>query len=174
MTNSNKLEVIRASLELYPLTQNMARFYVYELSRCCGQGSKEWSIPENGLYDSFDFKRYFLEDNREAYIIKYDDEYAGFALLNQETTSKTSRWNMGEFFILARFQKRGLGKIVAGILWDKHPGVWEVCVIPENISALKFWRKAIEDYGPNRLEEDVKRIEFDKHQPNRIVFTFET
>ena len=62
------------------------------------------ATPENGLYKSFDFKNYFEEPSRKAYLVKIYDEIAGFVLLNQATEDATNTWNMGKFFIIAKFQ----------------------------------------------------------------------
>lgn len=50
------LKIETATLDDYPIIQNMARFYVYELSRDCGFISEDWALPPDGLYESFDFK----------------------------------------------------------------------------------------------------------------------
>lgn len=61
------IHIIEATLNDYPRIQNMARLYVYELSRECGSISSDWAMPEDGLYESFDFKNYFEESSRKAY-----------------------------------------------------------------------------------------------------------
>lgn len=161
-----------ASISDYPMIQNMARFYVYDLSKECGHISDDWGLPEDGLFESFDFKNYFEENTRKAYLVKVYDDAAGFILLNQAVTCKDSDWNVGEFFILGRYQRHGVGKIAAEKIWQMHPGKWEVSVIPENISALKFWENTISKFTANVFEKETKLIDFDKDQPKRIIFSF--
>ena len=93
------VSIIQATMGDYPFIQNMARFYVYDLSRDCGSISSDWAIPEDGLYESFDFKNYFEEPSRKAYLVKVYDEIAGFVLLNQATEDATNTWNMGKFLL---------------------------------------------------------------------------
>lgn len=50
--------LVEATLKDYPLIQNMARFYVYDLSRDCGFISKDWALSTDGLYECFDLKHY--------------------------------------------------------------------------------------------------------------------
>ena len=52
-------------------------------------------------------------------------------------------WNMGEFFVLAKFQGQGVGSQVAKQIVKEHPGKWSVAVMPENIypSPLKVLEK---------------------------------
>lgn len=174
--NEQKLRLVPAKLTDYPTVQNLARFYVYEMSGECGLKSSDWACPTDGLYESFDFKHYFTESNRKAYIVKVDEEIAGFALLYQTDVESNARWNIGEFFILARFQRCGIGQLAAQQIWQYHPGIWEVTVIPENQRALQFWRKVIKSTVNSNFVEETKLKEgrADPEQPYRIFFTFDT
>ena len=67
------IRIIPANLTDYPVIQNLARFYVYDLSRYCGFISKDWAIPKDGLYECFDFKKYFEDDDKKAYLVKLED-----------------------------------------------------------------------------------------------------
>jgi predicted acetyltransferase len=80
---------------------------------------------------------------------------------------------MGEFFILAKFQGKGVATCVAHQLWSAHPGLWEVSVIPENVKALNFWRKAVSRFNNGDYLEKVCKVTYDAHQPNRHVFSFQ-
>lgn len=168
------LKILPATLEDYPLVQNMARFYVYDLSRECGFISEDWACPSDGLYTSFDFKCYFEDPSKRAYLIKVAHELAGFVLLDQGGNFPETQWNMGEFFILAKFQGKGIAQSVAHQLWNMHPGSWEISVIPENIKALKFWRKALSGFGQGNYLEKVCEVNYDSHQPRRHILSFQT
>lgn len=152
----------------------MARFYVYDLSKYCGFSSKDWAIPADGLYESFDFKHYFEDPTRKAFLIKVNEDLAGFVLLNQIGRLPETQWNMGEFFILGRFQGKHIGRNVAQQIWNLHPGLWEVSVIPDNLPALSFWRSAIADYTQGLYSERIMSVNHDEHQPNRVIFAFDT
>lgn len=169
-----KILIIQATMGDYPRIQNMARFYVYDLSRDCGSISSDWAIPEDGLYESFDFKNYFKEPSRKAYLVKVYDEIAGFVLLNQATEDSTNNWNMGEFFIIAKFQGVGIATRVAKQVWNMYPGRWEVSVIPNNKSALKFWEKSISEFTYGAFNRKIKEVKYDEHCPRRIIFEFDT
>lgn len=168
------ISIEETSMEAYPLFVKMGQFYEYEMSRYCGW---PWE-GENGGYPSshllHNFKTYFEDPSRKAYLIKVYNEIAGFALLNKATEEEASQWNMGEFFILAKFQGQGIGQTGAHRLWKKHPGPWEVAVIPENKSAVTFWEKAIDRYTNSSFKKTLKQVSYDDHQPQRIVFLFNT
>lgn len=166
------ITIALATLSDYPMIQNMARFYVYDLSRECGFISSDWAIPADGLYESFDFKDYFQDLDKQAFLIKVNEEIAGFALLNENGIIPDTEWNMGEFFILAKFQGKGIGAYVAQRIWNEHPGNWEVSVIPENKNAANFWRRIIQSYSKSTFYESIQTVDYDIDQPQRIVFTF--
>jgi predicted acetyltransferase len=168
------LNIVEATLDDYPTIQNMARFYVHDLSRECGFISEDWACPTDGLYESFDFKIYFEDPTRKAFLIKVGNELAGFALLNQVGRYHDTTWNMGEFFILAKFQGKGLAYLAASELWKMHPGLWEVSVIPENSRALLFWRKTILNMTAGDYQEEIKTVKYDTHEAKRIIFRFDS
>lgn len=168
------ISIIEATLDDYPLVQNMARFYVYDLSRDCGHISSDWAIPENGLYECFDFKNYFEDSSCKAYLVKVYDEIAGFVLLNQATKNPVNIWNMGQFFIIAKFQREGIATRVAHDIWKMHPGKWEVSVIPENKTALVFWEKVIRKFTHGSFIKQIKIVTHDVDQPRRVIFEFDT
>ena len=169
-----KPTVIQGTVSDYPTIQNMARFYVYDMSRYCGFISDEWNFPKDGLYESHDFKKYFTDKTREAFLVKIEDELVGFVLLNKIGTLPDTKWNMGEFFIVAKFQGKGIAQDVTHQIWKTHPGKWEVSVIPENDRALNFWRKTITHFTNGHYHEAIKEIDYDNSQPKRYILSFDT
>lgn len=168
------IKITPATVSDYPMIQNMARFYVYDLSRECGFISNDWALPADGLYESFDFKDYFQDDDKRAFLIKYNEEIAGFVLLSQKGLFSKTTWNMGEFFILAKFQRKGIGSHAATQIWNDLPGAWEISVIPENKNAANFWRRNILNYSGSTFKESTQFVDYDPDQPQRIVFQFTT
>jgi predicted acetyltransferase len=154
MKNQHKPRLISATLADYPIIQNMARFYIYDRSRSMG-----WSCPEPGLFECIDFKPYFEEPDRHAFLVRIDNELAGFVLLDKIHDIETVDWNMSEFFILAKFQSSGVGAQVALELFTQFPGGWLVAVMTENIGAVAFWRKTISDISANQYTELSKSAE---------------
>ena len=153
MTNLSKPSIIPAILADYPTIQNMARFYVYDRTVYMG-----WQCPENGLFECIDFKHYFENSDEKSFLIRVDNELAGFVLLDKIRLLKNfdNDWNMGEFFILAKFQGKGIAYTVAQKIFKDHPGKWSVAVMPENIKAVKFWRKIISDISNKNYTEVFK------------------
>ena len=148
---SENIIIVPALLGDYPTIQNMARFYIYDRTTFMG-----WECPEDGMFECIDFKHYFEDSDKKAFLVKVENELAGFVLLDQEGLIETVDWNMGEFFILAKFQAKGIALKVSELIFKMHPGKWSVAVMPENIKALKFWRKAIIHVSGNKFTEIFK------------------
>ena len=64
-------------------------------------------------------------------------------MLDKDHILEAVDWNMGEFFILRKFQGKGVATYVAYKIFKENPGKWSVAVMPENIKANNFWRKII-------------------------------
>lgn len=170
-------ELVSATLADYNTIQNLARFYAYDMSRYCGQSFEGWEFPANGLYECIDFKKYLDQADIHAFIIKINQELAGFAFINKLEVLPETNWNMAQFFIVAKFQRSGVGRDIAKHLFDRFQGEWSVGVIPQNTRALKFWGKVIAEYTADHFNqalmtgEQLKTIEHPNPYPN-IMFRF--
>jgi len=166
------MQLIKATIADYQTIQNMARFYVYDRTKYMG-----WECPENGMFECIDFKHYFESANEQAFLIRVNDELAGFVLLDKMILTEQVDWNIGEFFVLAKFQGKGIARQVAKEIFKQFPGKWSVAVMPENIKAVNFWRKMITDVsGGNfkeffKTEEELKTAEnSDPYSMNIFIF----
>ena len=166
-----KINIAPATKEEMPVIQNMAKFYAYDLSKSCGfYQLYDWSFPENGLYEGLDVSKYW-QPNYYPFLIRVDDELAGFALINKVGSEPGIDWNMGEFYIVGKFQGKGIGKQVAIDIFNLFPGKWEIAQMPPNIPAIHFWRKVVAEYSNNHFTET--KIIFQNPEPNeRIVLRF--
>jgi len=50
---------------------------------------------------------------RMHFLVKVDDKLAGFVLINKVGSTPEVDWNIGEFFIVFKFQGKGVGRCVA-------------------------------------------------------------
>lgn len=132
MENDEKILLIR-----------LMELYNYEFSEFSND-----DINEYGYYGYDHIDDYWNEEGRFPYLIRVDGKIAGFALIcphcdyRKEETARC----IGEFFIMLKYRRMGVGKKVAMQLFDKHRGSWEVCYWKNNVSAGKFWQKVIAEY----------------------------
>ena len=165
-----KITLVKATKEDKDTIQNLGRFYVYEMSRYCGF-LPTWETPSNGLFECIDLSSYCEKLDRHAFLVKVDDELAGFALINKVGSTPDVDWNVGEFFIVSKFQGKGVGSYVAEQIFNQFPGTWETTQIPENKAAIDFWEKVVTKYTDGKFEKTQKMIPEPKPHP-MIVLKF--
>jgi predicted acetyltransferase len=169
MNHTNPV-LIPALRKDYLTIQRMFLFYVYDMGRSCGF-NPGWKCPIDLDFEVDDLSPYFKEATRKAFLIQVENTVAGFALLHQTGDV----WHVDEFFVHGKFQQQGIGKKIAHQLWEQYPACWELSVIPENKSALFFWRDAIASFTQGRYAEEIKTIQQQgKPSKQRILFNFDT
>ena len=162
--------LIPATIADHPTIQNLGRFYAYDLSRYCGFGSEDWWMPSNGLYECLDFKQFFDNPQHKVFIIRIGKELVGFAIVTKGTDPVD--WFVEEFYVIAKYQGKGVAKAVINQIWSMMKGNWEISVIPENIPALHFWRKVVGMITDGNFKEEVRSVDYDTYQPTRHFLSF--
>lgn len=153
----NKITLTPATLKDYPVIQNMARFYVYDMTEYMGF-EQDWEIAEDGLYECFDLKKYWEDITAHPFLIHYQNEIAGFAIIDKKGSDTEVDYNMAQFFILRKFKSKGFGRAVAEQCFNQFIGTWEVMVMPENTGAYQFWKKVIKNYTNEEFTEYTKQV----------------
>ena len=148
-----KVSLIRAEPKTHDtLLRNLWQLYLYEFSRFTRD-----PLTPAGRFAETELDGVFSRANRHPLIIYADDSVAGFAIVDSGIksyfTNSPSVVYMYEFFVLAAFQKRGLGEQVARRLFDQFPGQWEVFEMGGNLNAQHFWRKVIGRYTDGHYRE---------------------
>jgi predicted acetyltransferase len=163
-----KITLCKATKEDKDIIQNLGRFYVYEMSRYC-VFLPTWETPSNGLFECIDLSSYCENPDRHAFLIKVDDELAGFVLINKVGSTPDVDWNIGEFFIVSKFQGKGVGSYVAEQVFDQFHGIWETSQIPENTAAIEFWDRVVSRYSHGQFEKTLKTVPKPKPHPMIIL-----
>ena len=149
--------LIPATKEDQTIVKNLGRFYAYEMSRDCGF-LPGWETPSDGLFEAHDFSCYWEDADRYPFLIKINGELAGFVLVNKIGSTSEVDWNLGEFFIVSKYQGKGIGRAVAVQTFDRFQGIWEVMQIPENKRAVGFWEKVVSQYTEGKFQKATKII----------------
>lgn len=158
-----KISLITASVDKWVLLENMLQLYAYDFS--------EFTNDEINEYGDYGFSRllryYWNEKNPDPFIVKVNDNIAGFVMVKNILIDGIEYRSIGEFFILKKYRKSGIGKRVAQMVFKKFPGKWYVDMIRSNIPACSFWEKVITDFteGKYSSSEDKER--------KKMFFTFE-
>ncbi|MBM3236702.1 GNAT family N-acetyltransferase [Candidatus Poribacteria bacterium] len=144
------IEILEARDNDIPVLQNLARFYVYDMSEYMG-----WRCPEDGLFGCRD-DDFWGDKRNHFFVVRVDRELAGFAVIEEIDEYESADYDVAEFFILRKFRRRGVGRHVAHTLFDRFRGNWQVRQLPDNLPAPIFWRKVISEYTLGNYEESLE------------------
>src|SRR5215472_4665122 len=123
---------------------NLIQLYKYDFSEFAPIGSPYGEVGSNGrfVYDGLD--SYWREADRVPLTIHANGRLAGFILVNRwSALNRELDHSVGEFFVLRKYRRIGVGSRAAKLLFERWPGRWEVGVASYNEPAQRFWRKAI-------------------------------
>lgn len=137
------LKLIKASIEQKPILANLLELYAYEFTKFCDN-----DIGDNGFYGYEYLPLYWTDESRIPYLIYVNEKIAGFALVQKMTSiiDEKDVWDMTEFFILQKYQKKGVGQQAVKKILATYQGSWQVRVLIENKIAIQFWDKTIHQY----------------------------
>lgn len=126
------------------------QLYVYDFSDLLGL-----DLDEDGQFQPPAFDGIDEDLARSAFLFRVEGRLAGFALVRQGSvlTGDPLIWDMGEFFVMRRYRRTGVGETSARALFDRFRGPWEVRQRPENAAGTAFWRRVIGRYTAAPLEE---------------------
>jgi len=101
------------------------------------------------------------------FLLRVADRLAGFALVRQISADT---YDMGEFFVVRKYRRQGVGRRAATAVFDRFSGNWEVRQMLTNLPAQSFWRRVIADYTAGRFSETQEF--FERYQRAFVVQRF--
>ena len=155
---SEHYEICPPSRDDLPVVQNLARFYVYDMSEHAGFDFRDdglfvagasllnyWGIAPETAQDQWPahWKGF-------AHLVRAGGHPAGFALVRR---IGDGLYDMGEFFVARKYRRKGAGAYVAKAMFERYRGRWEVREMPTNTGAQAFWRQIIGDFTGGAYEE---------------------
>lgn len=176
MQQAYNFKLVPAHVEDRLVVENLARFYLYDVSRYCAiaETTFSWAFPSNGLYNCAYAKKFWDNPTTHAFVIHIHNELGGFAIVNKTPIGTNVDWNMCEFFIVAKFQSKGIGKKVAYALFAQFPGRWEISYLPSNKPAEMFWKRVVTDYTQNNYTHSHERKPSNPKPYNMEILRFNT
>lgn len=159
------IQLVAASSEDWFSIENMMQFYNYDLSEYY-----PIQFASSGKYSLASKQDYWAKPGVFPFLIKADDELAGFAVIDDEDLAPNTDFSMGYFFISRRFRNLGIGRMVAHQLFSRFPGRWQVYYLRHNKMAAHFWPSAISTAGVSGLQRSSQII----HGEDCVLFQFAT
>lgn len=136
------MRVVEASRDEDKLLRRLMELYAYDFSEL---------LPlELDSVGYFFAQGWSWDEVRDRVFLLYSGGHpAGFAIASRGSVidERTDVWDMHEFFVMKRYRRQGGGSRLAREVWRLLPGTWDIRVIPPNIAALAFWRRAAESAG---------------------------
>jgi predicted acetyltransferase len=152
------LEIISAALEQAPILENLLELYSHDFSEF-----QELSLGADGRFGYKSLPLYWSEPARHPFLVRMDGKWAGLVFVKRgsEVSGSEAIWDMAEFFIVRAYRRRGVGTQTAHEIFKRFPGLWEVRVMPSNVSACRFWARAISSFTggathPARVKRDAR------------------
>lgn len=133
-----------------PILRNLMELYQYDFSEFDSA-----DLSPMGIYDYPYLDHYWTEPDRSPFLVRVNNMLAGFVLVSRYNyfTGDKDSWVLSEFFIMRKYRHKGVGEFVAGQIFDRFSGDWQVSQIPENAEATAFWRKVIRRYTHGNFRE---------------------
>jgi predicted acetyltransferase len=152
MSPSNLL-VSKIGSESDVLLRNLFEHYIHDLA--------EWFEIDTQADGSYSYDTSSVWKNGyDAYLAKVGHSIAGFAVVGSavDWLSDIGAHDVHEFFVIRRFRRSGIGRRMATLLWNEHPGEWLVRVLELNAPAVAFWRSAISSYSGGSYDEEGRMV----------------
>ena len=129
--------------------KNLLEKYDYEFSLY-----DKLDVNNSGLYGYEDLDHYWSKENRWPYFILVDDKIAGFVMVSDksEVRDRETSFVINEFFVMRKYQRKGIGRDIVFKILDFHKGTWQLKLHPNNLPSVHFWGKVIDEYTHGQYE----------------------
>jgi predicted acetyltransferase len=136
----NIIKLAKPSFEQQQIVRNLLELYAYDLTEYWG-----FDVGPDGYYGYKDLERYWSDPDCYPYLIWVENKLAGCVLIQKKFCSenKIQVLDMSEFFIMKKFRKNNIGKIIAHEIWKNFKDDWQVRILSGNTRACSFWNDAI-------------------------------
>lgn len=160
------VELVAADQAQAPVLANLLQLYAHDFSELV-----DLDVGPDGRFEYARFPLYWSEATRFPFLVKVDDQYAGFVLVSQGSlvSGDAQVWDMAEFFVMRKYRRRGIGAALAHEVWRRFPGRWEVRVRERTAVALLFWQATVKSFAG-----DVVVTSVDQGGAARCVFAFQS
>ena len=146
------IQLIEASIRHKQVLEQLMQFYLYDFSEF-----EYFDIGADRLYENEHLDLYWTEPDRHAFLIRAEDQLAGFVLVNSYVCLEENQGakSIAEFFVMRKYRRQGIGRMAALRIFNLFPGKWEVRQIHSNAAGLLFWRNVIGEYTGGRFAETL-------------------
>ncbi|WP_409298980.1 GNAT family N-acetyltransferase [Peribacillus sp. SCS-26] len=157
-----EVKIERIPYERKVTLRNLLALYQYDFSEMTGD-----DVNDAGFFEYKYLDHYWTDSDRYPYFVVCCGKLAGFAMVRRISEGGNEYYSMAEFFILRKYRRNSAGMAAAGMIFNLHPGTWQLSVVKQNHKAKAFWDKTI-----TRCCNDSKKIV--RENDDGTVFSFST
>lgn len=128
--------------------RQLLELYQYDMTDVWPQ-----DLNEHGEFGHVGVERYLRNPRLAGYFFLVDGKYAGFGLIDPDVSLPGNDFWMGQFFVMKKYRRLGVGTRGAHFIFDQHRGKWEVGQMPLNQAARAFWLRTISAYTGGQFVE---------------------
>lgn len=140
-------------LSLIPYEDKTILYHLMQLYRYDSSEFDGHILNKHGLYLYKYLDHQWTDDYRRPFIVRVDEEIAGFALVSLDVPREYMKLSteevtntINDFFIMRKYRRQGVGKKVAVSLFEQFSGTWEVRQTFANKNAYEFWKCVISGF----------------------------
>ena len=150
------IELVQVRRSEKSILRQLVELYNYDFSEY-----DQADVNAHGLYGYKYLDHYWTEESRHPFFITVDGQLAGFVLVNDHcyVLEDAGARSVAEFFVMRKYRRKGVGQVVAGEVFAKFPGKWEVMQHGANLPSIHFWEKVVGKYTDNRFEKHAVSTE---------------
>lgn len=125
---------------------NLLQLYRYDLSAIRG-----YELTDHGTFIYRFLDHYFLEADRDAFLLRHVGALAGFVMSRELSTGERE---VAEFFVVRKHRRTGVGSHAAYALFALHPGRWVVAYDDHNADGAAFWPDVVQRVATDGVERE--------------------
>lgn len=110
------VEVVLAEERDKGVVRRLLELYRYDFSEFDGA-----DVDIHGEYGYRYLDHYWTEEDRQAFLLVVDGQWAGLALVRKGPPA-----DMAEFFVMRKYRRAGVGRRAAEDIFGRFPGRWTI------------------------------------------------
>jgi predicted acetyltransferase len=136
-----KVELVAAAESERAVVRRLLELNAHDFSEIDGR-----DVGPHGEFGYRYLDHYWTEPDRHPFLIRAEGQIAGVVLIRSGEPH-----SFGEFFVLRKYRRSGVGRAAAAHAFERFRGAWLVHEVPGNDAAVEFWRRVI----PASFDETV-------------------
>lgn len=154
----DSVALVQVTYDKKNILENLMALYLHDLS----EFADDLMVNADGKFEYDGLEYYFKSEDLRPFFIYYDNEIAGFVLLNSgRYVSIGVNYSIHEFFVLKSFRKKGIGSKAVKAIFEQYKGKYKIVQLIDNKPAIGFWRNLYASFGIkyNEMAEKSDGIE---------------